>query len=452
MRTSHPRVTRRRFLHTSAAVAAAGATLAAAARPRVVRGTQAADRVNVAFIGVSGKGRDDRAEIVRAGGTVVALCDVDANHLAEAAAKHPGASRHRDFRQMLEREKGIDAVVVTTPDHCHAAAAMLAMKLGKHVYCQKPLTHDIYEARALAEAALTHKVATQMGNQGHARPGLRRLVDWLKSGLIGPIREAHVWTDRPTAWWPQGVQRPGAANPPEHVDWDLWLGPAPHRPYAPGYHPFVWRGFIDFGTGALGDMGCHIMDPAVWALDLTGPCSVEASQQGMTADSYPSASVVTYHFPARGELPPTKLVWYDGGNRPERPAGLPDELWPTTRGAGGALFVGDKGRMMGGHSGAMPVVLDERGKPVPPGDFKAPNANLPESPGHYAEWINACRGGPAPMCHFGYAGPLTETVLLGNVALRLGKKIDWDSAAMKVANLPGADALIRREYRKGWEL
>jgi predicted dehydrogenase len=353
---------------------------------------------------------------------------------------------------MLEEEKGIDAVVVSTPDHCHAAAAMMAMKLGKHVYCQKPLSHDIYEARSLADAARTYKVATQMGNQGHASAGLRQLVDWVKSGLIGAVREARVWSDRPTGWWPQGVQRPGDATPPGHLDWDLWLGPAPVRAYARGYHPFAWRGFIDFGTGALGDMGCHLMDPAVWALDLMGPCTVEAQQQGMTAESYPNASVVTYQFPARGALPPTKLVWYDGGNRPERPPGLPDEMWPTIRGAGGALFVGEKGLITRSHQGGQPVLLDATGKPVPPGDFKEPDPTLPQSPGHYVEWLDACRGGPAPLCNFGYAGLLTETVLLGNVALRLGKTVEWNPETMKVADAPEADALIRREYRKGWAL
>jgi predicted dehydrogenase len=448
--TTHP-VTRRTFLRTSATVAAAGATLATVTRPWTARAAQAPDPVNVAFVGVNGKGRDDRAEILKAGGRVAALCDVDADSLDAAAAEHEGASTYRDFRTMLEREKGIDAVVVSTPDHCHAPAAMMAMKLGKHVYCQKPLTHDIYEARALADAARTYKVATQMGNQGHASPNLRRLVDWLKGGLIGTVHEAHVWSDRPTGWWPQGVGRPAEAPVPAHLDWDAWLGPAPHRPYAPGYHPFAWRGFTDFGTGALGDMGCHLIDPAVWALDLTGPCTVRAESTGMTVESYPTSSTVAYDFPERAGRPPVMLVWYDGGNRPERPPGLPDDLWPTTRGAGGALFVGDKGLITRGLKGE-PILLDDTGKPVPAGDFTPPDPRLPESPGHYVEWINACRGGPAPLCNFDYAGPLTETVLLGNVALRLGKKVDWDPVAMKVAGAPEADALVRREYRAGWEL
>ena len=453
MPTPRNQVTRRRVLH---AAAAAAATVGAAslARPRAARAAAlaASERVNVAFIGVRGKGADDIREVAKAGGNVVALCDVDENHLADAGEEHPRATQYRDFRKMLERQKDIDAVVVTTPDHCHGAAAMMAMRLGKHVYCQKPLTHDIYEARTLAEAAARHRVATQMGNNGHARPGLRTLVDWVRGGLIGAVREVHCWSDRPTGWWPQGVGRPPAADVPGHLDWDLWLGPSPERPYAPGYHPFVWRGFFDFGTGALGDMGCHIIDAPCWALDLTGSCSVEAEQDGMTDDSYPNWSIVRYEFPARGQRPPVRLTWYDGGKRPERPAGLPDELWPTTRGAGGVMFVGDKGRILGGHMGRPPTLLDERGAPVPPGDFTPPARVLPESPGHYVEWLDACRGGPAALSHFGYAGPLTETVLLGNVALRLGRRVEWDAAAMKVAGAPEADALIRREYRKGWEL
>jgi predicted dehydrogenase len=449
MPIAHGRPTRRAFLYAGAAVAAT----AVLPRPRLVRAVSPSDKLNVAFIGVRGKGRDDLVEVAKTGAAnVVALCDVDANHLAQAGEEYPDATQHRDFRRMLEQQKDIDAVVVTAPDHCHAAAALMAMRLGKHVYCQKPLTYTIAESRALADAARSHKVATQMGNNGHARPGLRQLVDWVKGGLIGPVREVHVWSDRPTDWWPQGVERPAPAAVPEHLDWDLWLGPAPERPYGPGYHPFDWRGFIDFGTGALGDMGCHIIDAPCWALDLTGDCTVEAIHEGMTAESYPKWSVVTYQFPARGARPAVTMTWHDGGRRPPRPAGLPDDLWPTGRGAGGCLFVGERGQILGGHMGRPPTLLDADGTPVPAADVDAPAATLPESPGHYVEWVNACRGGPAALSHFDYAAPLTETVLLGNLAIRLGKRIEWDAKSMKATNAPEADALVRREYRKGWEV
>jgi len=435
--------TRRRFLQGSIAAATTLATT------RLLRGVPAGysanEKVNVAQIGATGKGRDDLEGIKKAGGKVVALCDVDASHTAQAAHEFPNARPHTDFRRMLETQKDIDAVVVTIPDHQHAFAAMTAMRHGKHVYCQKPLTHDIYEARLLRKTAAELKLATQMGNEGHSSEGLRAQVDWIRAGVLGPVTEVHVWTDRPVGWWPQGLERPSASAPaPPGLDWDLWLGTAPERPYNAAYHPFKWRGFWDFGTGALGDMACHIMDVPCWALNLTGPCAVEAESQGMTAESGPNWSIITWHFPARGDLPPLKMKWYDGGKRPDKPADLPDAQWRKAK--GGCMFVGEKGVMCGSQI-QRPNVLGALGKELTP-----PARTLPRSPGHYVEWIDAIKGGPAAMSNFDYAAQLAETVLLGNIALRCGQRIEWDAAEMQVINLGGKNRLARREYRKGWEL
>ena len=445
------RITRRRF------VQAASVTAATLASSRLLRGAtppSSARRVNVAHIGVGGKGRDDLAGVTEAGGNVVALCDVDAGTLASAAKAHPEAKTWTDWREMLDEQKDIDAVVVTTPDHTHAHAALRAIRMGKHVYCQKPLTHGIYEARLLTGAAREHKVATQMGNQGHASDGRRQQVDWIKQGVIGLVKEVHIWTNRPI--WPQGQVPPTREwSPPASLNWDLWLGPAPHRPYAiygdskPVYHPFNWRGWWDFGTGALGDMACHLMDAAFWALDLSGPCTVEAVCDELTRQTAPKWSVITYQFPARGNLPPVKMVWYDGGKLPEQLAGLdlPERDRRQYRG-GGSLFVGEKGMMIG-SSGGPPRVFGEVAK-----GFEPPAMKVPKSPGHYVEWVQACREGKPELAlaNFDYAGPLTETVLLGNVALRAGKRIEWDPKGMKCVNAPEADPYVRREYRKGWEL
>src|SRR5947209_4241095 len=281
---------------------------------------------------------------------------------------------------MLDKEsKSIDAVMVSTPDHSHTAAGLLAMKAGKHTYIQKPLARTMGEVRVLAEYARTHpKLMTQMGNQGHAREGTRQVREWVEAGAIGTVREVQFWTNRPI--WPQAIDRPlEEYYVPATLDWNLWLGPAPERPYHPAYVPFKWRGFWDFGTGALGDMACHILDPAFWALDLKGPCSVEAHFEGETADSYPKWSIITWQFPERGELPPVKVVWYDGGKLPPRPAGATDAQWKRAP-DGGLMYIGDKGTMLGNNARG-PNVLGEYGK-----DLKAPAPKLPRSPGHYREW------------------------------------------------------------------
>jgi predicted dehydrogenase len=405
--------------------------------PFILRGRSLNEKLNVGMIGVNGKGAENIKGM--SGENIVALCDVDGNSLDKAAAQFPKARTYRDFRKMLE-QKDLDAVVVTIPDHCHAVASLAAIKLGKHVYCEKPLTHSIYEARQLTLAAREHKVATQMGNGGHASDAIREAVEWVQAGVVGAVHEVHCWSNRPI--WPQGIARPGETPPvPKHLDWDLWIGPAPMRPYHPAYHPFKWRGWWDFGTGALGDMGCHIIDAPFWALDLGAPSRVEAESSGVNEQTAPKWSIVRYQFPARGQRPAVKLTWHDGGKTPgPELTGLSPEQKLTDN---GTLFIGEKGRL-----------LFERGKPMrvrpESKEFQPPPKTLPRSPGHYAEWIAACKGGAPAGSNFNYAGPLAEMVLLGNVALRAGQAIEWDAENLRVRNDPDAARFIRREYRNGW--
>lgn len=449
---------RRGFLKGSAALA--GAT--AFGLPTILRAAEvkgAWRKVNVAFVGAGGQAGADRDQLVNTGTcNVVALCDVDAHRLADAAKRHPGAKTYADYRKMLE-QKDIEAVVVSTPDHHHFLASMIALRLGKHVYCQKPLTHLVWEARELAREAARHKVATQMGTQGHATEGVRLLVEWLAAGVIGDVQEIHIWTDRPAGWWPQGVERPSGADPvPEGLDWDLWIGPAPMRPFKRDvYHPFKWRGWWDFGTGALGDIGCHALDWPWWALNLTAPSSVEAIQHGQTSETGPLWSDITYQFPANGTRPGLKLTWYDGRNQ-ETPKDSPQwksmkmlhelaELGDRPMPVGGQLYIGTKGKMLVQSAG--PRLVPESRM----ADFKRPEATLARNPhGHYGEWLKACAEGTPTGSNFAYAGPLAEAVLLGNVALRTGKRVEWDSANLRITSDAAANALLRREYRKGWEI
>jgi predicted dehydrogenase len=448
------RTSRREFL---AASAAAGAGVWAAGDGRLLAQSSPSSRspgekVNVAFIGVGGKGAETLSTMPQTGlMNVVALCDVDERTLGGAAAKHPSAKTYNDYRKLLDDAKGFDAVVVTVPDHHHAFAAIQAMNLGKHVYCEKPLTHSVYEARLMKEVAARNKVATQMGNSGHSSKGTRSLVDAIRAGVIGNVTEAHAWTDRPI--WPQGVARPAATPPvPPTLNWDMWLGPAPERPYHPDtYHPFNWRGWWDFGTGALGDMGCHIIDSIYWALELDAPATVEADFDSPHNDeTAPIWSIVRYTFNRPGGKSPVKLTWYDGGKLP--PEELSEGLVKKDKAGrvqidNGVLFVGDKGRLLSDRRTGYRLLPEKDFV-----DFKAPPAVLPVSPGHHQEWLLACKGGTPALGNFDYSGPLTEAVLLGNVAIRTGKKIEWDAANLKSTNVPEAAQFIKRQYRKGWEL
>ncbi len=449
---------RREFLKT--AVGAAGVGLGASAtssgaeeaqkiKPKAAR-RPPKDRLNLAFIGVGGRGYSNLRSL--SGENVVALCDVDRKWPEKAFEQFPKAKAFRDFRVMFDKlHNQIDGVVVSTPDHMHAVAAMQAIKLGKHVYCEKPLAHDIHEVRELTKAAQQAGVVTQMGNQGTSNATFRAGVEAIRSGVIGDVREVHVWTDRPV--WPQGQPTPKDGDtPPEHLAWDLWLGTAPQRPYKSGkYHPFFWRGWWDFGTGALGDMGCHTANLPYMALDLTAPTTIESENSGFSKDSFPTWSIIRYAFPARGQQPPVTWTWYDGGAM--KPAKVYRKLMALIHGEklapSGCVMIGEKGTWYSPHNygGTWMLLPKERFQ-----DWTPPDPTLPRSPGHHQEWVRACKGGPRPMSHFGYAGPLTETILLGNIATFAGKQVAWDAAAGKITNCPEADARIRREYRAGWTL
>ncbi len=413
------------------------------------------DRLNVAGIGAGGMGGGDIATVSRLGANIVALCDVDDERAAGSFRAFPRAKRYRDFRAMLDQEGGrIDAVTVGTPDHIHAVAARGAIRAGKHVYCQKPLTHTLVECRELTQAARRAGVATQMGNQGHATEGARLTNEWIQAGVIGPVRAVHVWTDRAGRLWKQGIGRPREAPPvPQTLDWDLWLGPVRARPYHPAYVPVSWRGWRDFGTGALGDMGCHIIDHPVWALGLGAPSTVEArtTLDGSFLDgdqpnfeTYPIAALIDFEFPARGPAPPVRMTWYEGGLMPPTPAEMAaGEQLPDN----GVLYIGDKGKMYHGSHGGMPNLLPralhEQAAAVP--------RTMKRSPGHYEEWVQACKGGARPESNFDYAGPMTEIVLLGVLALRAPRRrLEWDGASLKVKNAPDLNQYVHIEYRKGW--
>jgi predicted dehydrogenase len=431
------------------------------------------DTVNIATVGwAHGMGSANTRECRNE--NIVALCDVDESQAALQRASRgdepipklfPNAARYKDFRVMLEKQKDIDAVIVATPDHTHAVIAMAAMQLGKHVYVQKPLTRTISEARALTEAARRYKVVTQMGNQGHSGEGVRLIREWIEDGAIGKVRDVHCWTNRPI--WPQGMPRPDETPaPPDGLDWDLWLGPAPVRPYHRAYHPFSWRSWWDFGTGSLGDMACHVMDPAYWSLQLGYPTSVQATVakqiiqvprpdgngvQNRTLDykdSFPPATVVHYTFPQRSrKLPAVRLHWYDGGILPERPETLePDRRLPDS----GTLFIGEKGMIMCETYGESPRLVPETSMQR----YKRPKKKLPRIAGsHEQAWADAIKGKIPPPDDFNYAGPFTETVLLGNLAIRHpGQKLVWDGPNMRVTNLEGANETVHHKYREGWSL
>ena len=444
------KISRRAFMGSAAAVAAFTIV------PAHVLGGPGkkapSEKLNVAGIGVGGRGAADINACE--GENVVALCDVDSRQAGGTFKKFPNAKVYKDFREMLDKEgKRIDAVTIGTPDHIHAPAAIRAMKMGKHVYCEKPMAHTIREAREMARVARKMGVVTQMGNQGHAGEGLRLYYEFIKDGAIGAVKEVHVWTDRAgvpggRAWWPQGVDRPKDTPPvPETLDWNLWLGPAPVRPYHPDYVPFKWRGWFDYGCGALGDMAVHNADPAFFALELGAPIAAEAESSPVNNETFPEWSIITYYFPAKGDRPAVTMKWYDGGKLPPRPEELEEG---RNLGDNGILFVGDKGKLLGpSHAGAPRLIPESRMK-----EYGRPPKMLERSIGHHEEWIQACKDGKPQNAKSGfwYAGPFTEALLVGNLAVRTAKRIEWNSKKMKVTNVPEANQYVSKTYRAGWEI
>jgi predicted dehydrogenase len=408
------------------------------------------EKLNIAGIGIGGRGEGDLDEV--GSENIVALCDVDEAYAGRVFAKYPKARKWRDFRTMLDEQKDIDAVVIATPDHTHAVIAMAAIRRGKHVYCEKPLAHSIWECRQLAEAAREAGVATQLGNQGQATETNRLVSEILWDGAIGAVREVHAWCNRPIS--ARGIERPkDTPQVPATLNWDLWLGPARYRPYHPAYLPFHWRSWWDFGTGVLGDIGCHQLDPVFRALRLGYPTTVEACSSNMDEgaavkeETAPKASIVRFEFPAREGFPPLTLTWYDGGLMPQRPAEL--EEGRKFGEADDNLFIGDKGKMLGYR-----LIPEARMR-----EYGKPPQRIERSPGHHKEWLIACKGGPAARANFDWAGPLTEVVLYGNIALRMekqlyekGLKLHCDGPNMRITNLPEANKYIRDEYRHGWAL
>jgi len=447
------KINRRDFLATGAAAAAF--TIVPSHVLGAAKGPAPSDKLNIAGVGVGGMGGGN----VRAcrNENIVALCDVDHKYAARTFKGYPKAKIYKDYRVMLEKQKDIDAVIVGTPDHTHAVISMAAMQAGKHVFCQKPLAHTVYEARKLTEAAAKYKVQTQMGNQGHSSEAIRLLYEWVRAGAIGKVTEVHSWSDRPIGgpWYANfAVRKLPTDKPkiPEGLDWDLWLGPAKKRDYHRAYHPFKWRGWLDFGTGALGDMGCHILDPAFWVLDLGHPTSILAEVKHhspeLANEVFPISSKLVYQFPARGDMPPVKLIWTDGEFKKKRPK----ELEPNRRlDASGAVFYGDKGVIKHGSHGAggMRIIPEAKLKA-----YKRPPKTLRRvRHGHEGDWLRACKDGKPASSSFAYGGALTEMVLLGVIAMRFsGQKLEWDGKNLKFTNNAKATALVNPPYRKGWTL
>lgn len=467
---------RRDFLRVSATAALGFHIL-----PQSARGANS--RIQVGCIGIGGKGHVDTMATAAAGAAIVALCDVANQRQPELGRRKkakasesildrfPDARVFTDYREMIATMDGIDAVTVSTPDHHHFPASMLAMRKGRHVYCQKPISHSIWEARRMAETATQFKVQTQMGNQAHAGEPIRRGVELIRAGVIGRVTEVHAWTNRPI--WPQGMTAWPAAEPvPNGLEWDLWIGPAPFRDYSPEIAPFKWRGWWDFGAGALGDMGCHIMDMPYWALGLTAPRSVDVWHEGGTAIAAPHRSTITYHFPTSILGGPVKFAWYDGVVTVDGAYqhGPPEDLWKADFPTADHVFrrfdlvlVGEKGRMFFGRSRqdwvfkpeTLTTNFTEPPKSLPrvPGGDPESQGKGDDSGGPYVEWLNAIKSGTPALSNFAASGPFSETVLLGNLALRLGHRVDWDAKKLVVKNAPKEGApLIRRTYRKGWDL
>ena len=464
-------LSRRTFMGTAASTAFAFKMVPS----RVLGRNAPSNKLNIAVIGVGGRGGANLRGVKSE--NIVALCDVDMERARNGIKRNPQAKVYRDFRVMLDKQRDIDAVIISTPDHTHYTAAMAAMERGKHVYCEKPLAHSIYEVRKLTEAARKYKVATQMGNQGHSSEHIRLCCEWIWDGAIGNVHQVYAWSDRPMGGYafPSGLPRPkDTPQVPDTLNWDLWLGPVQYRRYHPIYAPIYWRGWLDFGTGALGDMGCHILDPAFWALKLGSPVSVEANTSynpnpefwmsclassrspkeeipkyldELRQETYPVASIVHYEFPARGDMPPVKLTWFDGGMLPPRPEGM-----AKGHGGNGAFIIGDKGVIHHGSHGANGCRIIPESK-MREYLSKLPPKTIKRVKGHHQDWIDACKGGDPASSNFYYGGPLTEMVLLGTIAMRVPEeKLLWDSEKMEFTNSKKANELIKPVYRKGWTL
>jgi predicted dehydrogenase len=423
------KITRRTFMEATALMGA-GALLA----PPKLKSPN--DRLNIGVIGIANQGSYDLHNV--ASENIVALCDIDDNYLAAGLKEFTQATPYNDYRLLLKR-KDLDAVVIATPDHTHAPATLLALQTGHHVYCEKPLTHTVVEARQVAEMAKRHNRVTQIGTQIHAGSNYRRVVELVQSGAIGKISEVHVWVGRDFGAGTSG--RPADTPPvPANIHWDLWIGTAPYRPYHPAYIPFNWRAWWDFGGGSLGDMGCHHMDLPHWALKLRHPETVEAEGPPVQQENTPPWLIVRYRYPAREELPAVDLTWYHGGKRPHYFADGTLPGWGD-----GTLFVGEKGMLLAGYDAykLLPEKSFEGFTPPPP--------TIPDSIGHHKEWIEACKTDGPTTCNFDYSGALTEAVLLGNVAFRVGHKIEWDAENLRVKNSKDADKFLRPHYRKEWK-
>lgn len=439
------RTSRRRFLGQSAAITT-GFWLGAQSTSRASDSPN--EKLNIAFIAAGGRARSNIQSLAALKQNIVAFSDVDDARAAETYKKYPNVPKFRDFRKMLDAVKGVDAVVVSTPDHMHTAASMAAMKMGKHVYCEKPLTHSVYEAKLMRETAAQGKLATQMGNLGTGASGFRTGVEVIRSGVLGPVHTVHVWTDRPGKYWKQGLDTPKAQEtPPATLDWDLWLGPVTNTPYHKVYCPHDWRGWFEFGCGSLGDMGCHTANLPFMGLELGTPTNISAETSEPKPDCFPAWAIVTYEFPARGTNPPVKFIWYDGGKTPTADL-MPDGKIVKS----GCLIVGEKGTMFSPDDYGTSHRLYPQEKFA---DFKPPAPTLPREEGspylaHYQEWIRACKTGSKTLTNFDYATRLTELCLLGNLAVRTGKKITWDASAMKAVGCPEADAYVHPHFREGW--
>ncbi|MFI5380434.1 MAG: Gfo/Idh/MocA family protein [Tepidisphaerales bacterium] len=462
---------RRRFLGTSAAAAAAFSIV-----PRYVLGgakfVPPSEKVNIAIIGAGGQGRHNMGALFNEpDAQVIAVCDVaEETDLSKFyyggkggrgtligmvekkyAEKTPNykCAGYVDFRDLLAKEKAVDAILCATPDHNHGIVSITAMKLGKHVYCEKPLGHNIWEVRQMAKVAKETGVATQMGNHGHSGEGIRQTCEWIWDGAIGKITEVYGWSG--AAGWSKGPGRPKETPPvPANLNWDLWLGVRPERPYSPAYAPYNWRGWWEFGTGCFGDMACHNIDPAVWALKLEHATSVEAKGQPVDSEVVPQKATFTFQFPARGDMPPVKLTWFSGGEEPPAPPGVDakDTKQRLGDGGNGILFIGEKGYITCAGWAGMPRLLPlERHR-----EYKRPEPTLRRTKGHHADWISAIKGGEPASGNFEYSAKLTEIILLGNVAFRLQKKLNWDGPNMKASNAPEAQKYVKEIYRKGWEI